>query len=281
MPSRARPTAPPPAPPESSSQPPKTWSDLDALARFFEGRDWSGSGKPGHGIVLAMAADAEGVGDSTFLARAASLGQHRDYYSFLFDSDDFTPRIDSPPFIEALKGFVAWKAFGPPGVERFDAAAAREAFRQGQAAMLVDRAERVAAWSGGKPVGVARLPGSERVYEPSRKEWKPASPINRPSYLPRGGGWLIGISKHTQGKQSEAALDFAKYLASPDNLNRLRTERTFPMLPVRIKRARPGTARPDRCARHRFTPVVRSRSAIRSSSSGWCPACGSTAPTAT
>ena len=229
--------------------PPKTWSHLDALARFFEGRDWGGSGKRGHGIVLAMAADAEGVGDSTFLARAASLGQHRDYYAFLFDSDDFTPRIDSPPFIEALKGFVAWKAFGPPGVERFDAAAAREAFRQGQAAMLVDRAERVAAWSGGKPVGVARLPGAERVYEPSQKEWKPASPINRPSYLPRGGGWLIGISKHTQGKQSEAALDFAKYLASPDNLNRLRTERTFPMLPVRSSELGQGlpdpTAAPD------------------------------------
>ena len=41
-------------------KPPKTWSELDALARFFEGRDWSGSGKPEHGIVLAMGADPEG-----------------------------------------------------------------------------------------------------------------------------------------------------------------------------------------------------------------------------
>jgi multiple sugar transport system substrate-binding protein len=229
--------------------PPKTWSQLDALARFFEGRDWSGGGNPAHGIVLAMGADAEGIGDTVFLARAASVGQHRDHFSFLFDSDAFTPRVDSPPFVEALKGLVAWKAFGPKNVERFDATAARQAFREGRAAMLIDRAERAATWSGGKPVGVAPLPGSERVYEPLQKEWKPASPVNRPSYLPHGGGWLIGISKDTEGTQREAALDFAKYLATPDNLNRLRAERSFPMLPVRTGQLGQGmpdpTAAPD------------------------------------
>jgi multiple sugar transport system substrate-binding protein len=234
-------------------KPPRTWSDLDALARFFNGRDRSGAGgKPQHGIVLAMGAggaDVESIGDSAFLARAASLGQHRDHFSFLFDSVTFTPRIDSPPFVEALKGFVAWKKLGPPGVEAFDAAAARKAFRDGQAAMLIDRAEQVGTWSGGKPVGVASLPGSERVYDPLRKEWAESSPLNRPSYLPRGGGWLIGIGKHIEGTQREAALDFAKYLAGPDNLNRLRAERSFPMLPVRTSQLGHGlpdpTAAPD------------------------------------
>ena len=71
-------------------KPPRTWSELDALARFFDGRDWNGDGKPDHGIVLAMGPDSEeGMGDTAFLARAASLGQHRDQYSFLFDSDAF------------------------------------------------------------------------------------------------------------------------------------------------------------------------------------------------
>jgi multiple sugar transport system substrate-binding protein len=233
-------------------KPPRTWSELDALARFFEGRDWSGSGKPEHGIVLAMGPDpknTEGIGDTVFLARAASLGQHRDHFSFLFDSDAFTPRIDSPPFVEALKGLVAWKALGPAGVEKFDAAAARQAFREGRAALLIDRAEQVATWSGGKPVGVASLPGSERVYEPTRKEWAQASAVNRPSYLPHGGGWLIGISKNIEGTQRDAALDFATYLASADNLNRLRAERSFPMLPVRTDQLGQGppdpTAAPD------------------------------------
>ncbi len=234
-------------------KPPKTWSDLDALARFFNGRDWNGGGKPLHGIVLAMGAGgadaAENVGDTAFLARAASLGQHRDHFSFLFDSDAFAPRIESPPFVEALDRLVAWKKLGPPGVEGFDAAAARQAFRDGRAAMLIDRAEQAGTWSGGKPVGVASLPGSDRVYEPSRKQWGQASSLNRPSYLPKGGGWLIGISKNIEGTQREAALDFAMYLAGPDNLNRLRVERSFPMLPVRSSQLGQGlpdpTAAPD------------------------------------
>ena len=54
-------------------------------------------------------------------------------------------------------------------MERFDAAAARESFRTGKVAMLIDRAERAATWSHGKPVGVAPLPGSDRVFEPIRK----------------------------------------------------------------------------------------------------------------
>ncbi len=52
-------------------KPPKTWSELDALARFFNGRDWSGGGKPQHGIVLAMGAggaELECIGDGAFLA---------------------------------------------------------------------------------------------------------------------------------------------------------------------------------------------------------------------
>ena len=170
-------------------------------------------------------------------------GQHRDHFSFLFDSDAFTPRVDSPPFVEALKGLVAWKALGPPGVERFDATAARAAFRE-RPGRHADRSRRTSpTWSHGKPVGVARLPGSDRVFEPLQKEWKPARPRNRPSYLPHGGGWLIGISKNYPGTQREAALDLAKYLASPRTLNRLRAERTFPMLPVRTSQM--GQGMPD------------------------------------
>jgi multiple sugar transport system substrate-binding protein len=224
-------------------QPPATWAQLDALAKFFQGRDWSGDGTPDHGIALALGADAEGVGDAAFLARAASLGQHRDHYSFLFDADLMTPRIDTPPFVEALRGLVALKACGPPGMERFDAAGARESFRTGKVALLIDRAERAATWSHGKPIGVAPLPGSDRVFEPIRKDWTPASPRNAPSYLPHGGGWLVGLSGRLAGTQLEAALDFAKYLAGPENSNRIRGERAFAMLPVRTSQM--GQGLPD------------------------------------
>ncbi len=89
---------------------PSTWTELDRLAKFFQNRDWNADGQSDYGIVAALGADAEGVGDAAFLARAASLGQHRDHYSFLFDSDTLAPRVDGPPFVEALEGMVAWKA---------------------------------------------------------------------------------------------------------------------------------------------------------------------------
>jgi multiple sugar transport system substrate-binding protein len=214
-------------------EPPKTWGELDGLARFFQGRDWDGDGTPDSGIALVLGDDAEGLGNGTFLARAASLGQHPDQFSFLFDSEKLAPRVDTEPFVEALGGLIALKGAGPPGMERFDAAAARESFRTGKVALLIDRAERAAAWSHGKPIGIAPLPGSDRVFDPSSKTWGTPAQRNRPSYLPSGGGWLVGVRRGLAGTQLEAAIDFAKYLASPENSDRIPAERTFPMLPFR------------------------------------------------
>ena len=223
---------------------PKTWVELDALARFFQGRDWNGDGSPDHGIALVLGADAEGLGNATYLARAASLGQHPDQFSFLFDSGTMTPRIDTAPFVEALRGAIALKASGPPGLEKFDGRAIREAFRSGQVAMLIDRAELASSWSHGKRLGVAPLPGSERVFEPASQSWVSPPGRNTPSYLPHGGGWLAGVRRGLSGAQLEAAIDFIRYLASPDSSNRIRSERTLPMLPFRVSQMNQGLPDP-------------------------------------
>jgi multiple sugar transport system substrate-binding protein len=225
-------------------KPPATWTELDALARFFQGRDWDGDGQPDFGISLALGGDdPERLGASTYLARAAALGQHRDQYSFLFDSDSMAPRIKTPPFVEALRGLVALKASGPPGIEKFNAEAARAAFRKGNVAMLVDRAERAGEWAGGKGIGVAPLPGSERVFNPATQSWETATPPNRPSYLPQGGGWLIGVVRRAGERQRAAAIDFAKYLIGPETSVLIRANRARPMLPVRA--AQLGQGPPD------------------------------------
>jgi multiple sugar transport system substrate-binding protein len=213
-----------------SLEPPKTWEELDALARFFHGRDWSGDGKPDSGIALAWGTDPEGVADATFLARAASLGQHRDQYSFLF-SDRMAPRIASPPFVEALQGLIGLAKSAPSDALKSDIETARAAFRSGKVALLIDRAERASTWSEGKPIGVAPLPGSARVYNPDRKAWEPQGKPSTPAFLPRGGGWLVGVLAATSNR--DAAIDLAKYLAGPDVTNRLRSDRAFPMLATR------------------------------------------------
>jgi multiple sugar transport system substrate-binding protein len=224
-------------------EPPATWAQLDALARFFQGRDWDGDGSPDFGIAAALGKDDEGLADATFLARAASLGQHRDHYSFLFDADDLTPRLETPPFADTLSSLAAWKDAGPPGIESFDASAARAAFRQGKTAMLIDRAEKAGGWSHRKSLAVAPLPGSERVYEPSRKAWDEGGSINRPTYLPRGGGWVVAVRRGLDATRREAAFNFALYLAEAGVANRMLAERDFPMLPVRSSQM--GRGLPD------------------------------------
>ena len=225
---------------------PKTWKDLDALARFFDGRDWNGDGANDHGIALAFGPDREGVGDATYLAWAASLGQHRDHFSLLFDPDTMTPRLTTPPFVEALKGLVSLRGAAPEDAEAFDIDQARAAFRNGNVAFLIDRAERAGLWGGrgAKSIGVAALPGSDRVYEPSREAWEQAPKRDRPSFLPYGGGWLVGLASSANGRQREAAIDFLKYLTNPETSNRVRADRAFPMLPVRASQVSMGLTDP-------------------------------------
>ena len=169
------------------SSPPATWEQLDSLAKFFHGRDWSGDGKPDLGIALALGAGTDGLGDATFLARSASLGQHRDHYSFLFDSDTMAPRIDTPPFVEALRGLVALKGYGPRAMEQFDADRAQAAFRTGDVALLIDRAERADAWSHGKPIASPHYLAQIACTSRSEKNGSRRRRATCPAIYPEGG----------------------------------------------------------------------------------------------
>ncbi len=215
---------------------PKTYAQLDALARFLNGRDWSGDGAPDQGIALALRPGADGVAVATFLARAAALGQHPDHFSFLFDDETMAPRIAWAPFVEALEGLLGARASGPEGMAEFDAEAARAAYRSGKVALLIDRADRASRWTDPKsplPTGVAALPGSDKVFDPVRKTWEPMDPPNRPSLLPRGGGWLVGVSSKASAASRAAAMDLVLFLSGADTAGHLLADRQFPLLPVR------------------------------------------------
>ena len=216
---------------------PATWEQLDALARSLNGRDLDGDGTPEAGISLALGEDAEGVGDAIFLGRAACLGLRPDRYSFLFDAETMSPRIASAPFVEALRRIVGLKDVGPENMNRFDAEAARSAFREGRSALLIDRAERAPRWTDPKrpmAVVVAPLPGSSRLFDPDKGDYENVSTPNRVNVLPGGGGWLAGVSASATGVRREAALDLAKYLCVPETSARLLADRSVGMSPTRL-----------------------------------------------
>ena len=92
------------------------------------------------------------------------------------------------------------------------------------------------------------------MYEPVNKVWESQAKPNRPSYLPIGGGWLVGVASSTSGRTREAALDLIRYLINPETSNRARSERDAPMLPVRGSQVAQGITDP------RSAPGVESRS---------------------
>jgi len=237
-----------------SLDPPRTWEEFDRLAAFLHHRDWSGDGQPDAALAVALGPDPnERIAVDLFLARAGAVGRHRDSLSFLLDYRTLQPRLTSPPFVDTLEAIVSSRALGPEGIERFDANAARAAFREGRVALLIDRAEMAPSWSdptngvgsgsstaptptgaASIQIGVAPLPGSQRVFNPSSQEWERSSDLNCPTYLPRGGGWLIGIASRTsEGPQRQAAIDLARFLAGRQAGQQISRDRQAPALPTR------------------------------------------------
>jgi multiple sugar transport system substrate-binding protein len=219
-------------------EPPETYEQLDALARFLHEQDWDGDGKPGAGIALALREDADDVAAAVFLARAAALGLHPDYFGLFFDETTMEPRIASQPFVDALEATTRLAALGPEGAASLDARAARQAFREGRAALLIDRADAAREWTNpDRPIAVAvvPLPGSSRVFDPRRKAYQESERINRPTYLGWSGGWLI--SPVQGGKRAGATLDFLEQLTSTEGSARLVMNRAFPLLPARGSQA--------------------------------------------
>ena len=147
--------------------------------------------------------------------------------------------------MEALRDLTALKAFGPPKAETFDAEAARAAFRTGEAALLIDRAERSGRWNDPKkptPLGIAPLPGSEAGLQPGALRLgrglpaEPADLFARRGRLARGT-LVVGDRRHDRRGRP---IDFLTYLAGPETSSRLLADRAFPMLPVRAAQVAAG-----------------------------------------
>jgi multiple sugar transport system substrate-binding protein len=120
-------------------RPPKTWDEYQALAKLLaknsprplgEGqgvRAWCGTIEP----------LAPGWAGQVLLARAAAYSKHRDNFSTLFDIETMEPLVSGPPFVQALEELVAAAKLGPADRLKYDPAAVRAAFWNGQCGMAL------------------------------------------------------------------------------------------------------------------------------------------------
>ena len=130
------------------------------------------------------------------------------------------------------------RRLGPPGIEKFDGRAAREAFRTGKVALLIDRAERAAPGRAGNADRGRPAAGlGSRLRAAAQAMGNALDTRTHPATCPQGGGWLVGVRRGLSGSRLDAALDLAKYLAGSREVQPHRVPSDL------LHAARPGSAR--------------------------------------
>jgi multiple sugar transport system substrate-binding protein len=173
-------------------RPPRTWVEYQELAKRLAQSPPLPAAGEGQGVRAAPWCGtidplAPGWAGLVLLARAAPLAKHRDNYSTLFSIESMEPLVAEAAMVEALEGLVAAAKLGPPDPFRYDPAAARAAFWNGQCGMALTwptgaEEEGRGKREGGREsipdradpsirVGFAELPGSRRVFNLTGHVW--------------------------------------------------------------------------------------------------------------
>jgi multiple sugar transport system substrate-binding protein len=191
--------------------PPQTWDEYQQLLERIAA--WA----PG---LVAVEPWSERFRTTMFLARAVSLAQHPGHFSLFFDIETGEPLIDSPGFVRALEVARAAVSRMEPAVLTYDPADCRAALLSGRAALAIayespafdesrdkDSSGATAQKrAGGMTIGVARLPGTREIYNPSRRAWEsPAEKGVQRVTLCGFAGWAVAASSAGSPREIEAS----------------------------------------------------------------------------
>ncbi len=212
--------------------PPATWEELVDIAEFFNRREPGGS-SAAHPSLSPLPASAEGL-DQEFFAIAApfarrairegdrQLPPEAELFSFHYDLETGTPRIDTPAFVHALKLMQRLQACRAKGFVPQPA----ELFRQGKAVLCLAGL----AWIGrfqeeGSPVRgrfqVCRVPGTKQPFDYRTGKPLALPEVNYVSYL-GAGGWLGVVPR--SAAQPDAAFALLADLISPKTSSEILVE---------------------------------------------------------
>ncbi len=207
--------------------PPRTWQDLLDVAKFFNGKDWNGDGKPDHGITMHLKVGEQGF--FNYLALAASFVVNpapgddptkvtRYNNVFWFDPETMEPLINSPGHVRALELMTELVGAGPRAMLGWGLAEAWDVVLRGDAAMCftfgdvgtLSQDPRQSSIRGKQ--GVVAIPGSTEVYDLETKQWKK---LDRPNFVANesGASWSPVISKYS--KNPDLVAYFCSLMATP------------------------------------------------------------------
>ncbi len=201
---------------------PQTWSQYRDIAEFFNGMevDTAGSMAPIYGALEAQRRNAQSYW--VYLSRAAGYGKVPGNPCFFFSCDDMTPQVNNPGWVRALEEYIDIRNVGDPEMINYDVADTRTLMATGTAVLNLDWGdvgtisvdENVSLVKGA--VGFGVLPGGDSYWDYEAGDW--VMEQNTAPFI-AFGGWIISIASDSD--VTEAALDFASFLASKDVVNEL------------------------------------------------------------
>ncbi len=181
----------------------KTWDDVIAIAKFFNGKNWDNNDPdPDNGIVMHFKVNAQGMFHYMSLS-APYVVMPRNTVDrstvYWFDPDTMKPLINSPGHIKALKVLYELQKYGPPAQASWDLGTAWDWFLRGKAIFVFswgDVGELVQDPKRSKikgKLGASILPGTYDVYDLDKNEWVH---FDKPNIVGNttGGSWQGVIS---------------------------------------------------------------------------------------
>jgi len=195
---------------------PKTWPELQEIARFFNGRRLR-DGSVISGLAEVTVSDA--LLGNYFIKRAAPYAKHpRVKGGFYFDLKTMEPLVNTPGWVEALKDFVAARDLYPKGGQTMSFFDTIKAFGRGNVVFTDSWDDPfVEAMEPGNPlrnkVCAALSPGSRKVWNRVTGKWDEFPDVNYAPYIVYG--WTSGVAKSSQHK--DAAFDFLGFYANRRN----------------------------------------------------------------
>jgi len=195
---------------------PKTWPELQEVARFFNGRRL-----PNGGVLsgLAEVTVSDALLGNYFIKRAAPYAKHpRVKGGFYFDLKTMEPLVNTPGWVEALKDFVAAQDLYPKGGQTMSFFDTIKAFGRGNVVFTDSWDDPfVEAMEPGNPlrnkVCAALSPGSRKVWNRISGRWDKFPKVNYAPYIVYG--WTSGVAKSSRHK--DAAFDFLGFYANRRN----------------------------------------------------------------
>jgi len=194
---------------------PKTWTEYQQIASFFNNKDWAGDGKTHYGDAEVTKRDDLMFSD--FIGRAATYVKNPKVKGgVFFDVKTMQPLINTPGFVRALEDMVKAKSTWPPGGANFGLGDEIFSFGGGQTLMshTWDDSFIQAQQPDSKirnDVLAAQLPGSNEVYNRITKTWDKTP--NQAAYFT--WGWTSAVAK--SARNQKMAFDYLCFFSNEAN----------------------------------------------------------------